>query len=184
MVNIRRKRRRQSWGEGLTPDAIAWLRGLDPSFPYFADRDGYANFGTGAELWATYVGDVLAEHVVENPGTRPCNWWNFTAPEMRRRLGGVGDPAGAGDNYGEGLGIPPLNAWRDQRDAAVDDPCGIGFSGWPKGRRPIDYRNPPKFESQGAYLRRLGLFLPGEEDRVGAAAFEPEIIVVPWPGAA
>ena len=37
----------------------------------------------------------------------------------------------------------------------------------------------PIFESQAAYLKRHGLFLPGEERRVAKAAFIPEKIVLP-----
>ena len=40
----------------------------------------------------------------------------------------------------------------------------------------IDKSNPPRFESQASYLRRLGLLAPGEERRVKPAAFEPEIV--------
>jgi hypothetical protein len=40
----------------------------------------------------------------------------------------------------------------------------------------IDPAAPPIFESQAAYLRRLGLLLPGE--RPSAAAYEPEAIVL------
>ena len=43
---------------------------------------------------------------------------------------------------------------------------------------PPDPNDPPKFESQAAYLKRHGLLEPGEERRLNPADFEPEIITV------
>jgi len=40
----------------------------------------------------------------------------------------------------------------------------------------IDPNNPPRFEAQAAYLKRLGLFLAGEERRLKKADFEAEAI--------
>jgi hypothetical protein len=36
--------------------------------------------------------------------------------------------------------------------------------------------NPPLFESEAAYLKRLGLLLPGEARRLGKMDYEPECI--------
>lgn len=51
---------------------------------------------------------------------------------------------------------------------------------WPLGIptpwETIDADDPPRFESQAAYLKRDGLFLPGEEERLTAADFEPEVV--------
>jgi len=41
---------------------------------------------------------------------------------------------------------------------------------------PVDPNDPPTFESQAAYLKRLGLLLPGEEKRLAPKAFAPERI--------
>ena len=40
----------------------------------------------------------------------------------------------------------------------------------------IDPADPPTFESQATYLRRLDLLLPGESERLTAADSEPELI--------
>ena len=40
----------------------------------------------------------------------------------------------------------------------------------------IDPNDPPRFESQATYLRRLGLFLAGEERRLRKADFEAETV--------
>jgi hypothetical protein len=41
---------------------------------------------------------------------------------------------------------------------------------------PVDPSDPPKFESQASYLKRHNLFEPGEERRLKAKDFEPQII--------
>lgn len=55
----------------------------------------------------------------------------------------------------------------------------------------IDPNNPPRFESQAAFLKRQGLFLAGEERRLRKVDYEPETIrrtgvrgrfsAAPWP---
>ena len=40
----------------------------------------------------------------------------------------------------------------------------------------IDRNDPPRYESEPAYLKRLGLLLPGEEQRLPPNAFDPEVI--------
>jgi len=47
----------------------------------------------------------------------------------------------------------------------------------------FDYANPPVFESQAAFLRRLGLLLPGELRRLKASDFEPEAVDIAGPEA-
>jgi hypothetical protein len=49
----------------------------------------------------------------------------------------------------------------------------------PKGGREYeiyDPADPPRYESQASFLRRLDLFPPGEEQRLPADAFDDEVI--------
>jgi hypothetical protein len=72
-------------------------------------------------------------------GTRPAAWWQFDAPEPRRL---VSDHAG--------YLLPGKH---------------IGFSGLPDFRAPLEVFNKMVFETQFAYLKRLGLLLPGESEK-------------------
>jgi hypothetical protein len=74
--------------------------------------------------------------------------------EPRRRLGGVG--LAMFDRY----------------------PSTVPYfeRGIPKFWSSIDDNNLPSYESESDYLRRHGLFLPGEEARLTLADFAPEII--------
>jgi hypothetical protein len=123
------------------------------------------------ELWESHRDVVLAEHVKENPGTRPALFWQYDAlrlpigtfpgahydgelPEPRKRIGGTGTPAYEVTSIGPGFsyGIPDI--W-------------VG----------IDPDDPPIFESQAAFLKRHGLLFAGEEKR---ASFEPKTVSKNW----
>jgi hypothetical protein len=120
------------------------------------------------ELWEANRQAILEEWAEIAPGTRPSLWWRWDAPrspvgtwpgwhvdgkveDPRRR---IGEPLGA-RLYGPEcrFGIPLK--W-------VQDP---------------DPRDPPAFEAQASYLKRHGLFLPGEEKRLQKADFAPDIVV-------
>lgn len=101
---------------------------------------------TERKLWEQYRDAVLVEWVQKRPGSRPRLWWQFEAPEPQRRR--LDD-----------TGTPFLSSGTR---------CGIP-TGWPRGSAPL-------FESQPAYLDRLGLLIPGERARIPATAWEPETI--------
>src|SRR5262249_30919279 len=108
------------------------------------------------QLWAENGQDIVKWWAGERPGTRPWCWWKYEAPEPRKRVGGVG--TARDDEYLPDFKLPAANAF-----VAVD---------------PDD---PPIFQSQAAYLERLGFFLPGEEKRLAPDAFTPEKIEPkPW----
>ena len=77
--------------------------------------------------------------------------------------------------------------WKEYGDEVIrwwikDQPgtrprCWWRFSA-PEPRRevPVDPDDPPSFESQAAYLKRLGLLLPREEKRLTPDDFTPEWI--------
>ena len=91
------------------------------------------------EMWEAHRDELMAER---GPGRRPWAWWQFEAPEPRRRVGGVGTsilhPAGH-----NGSGVPSLYG---------DD---------------YDTTNPPTYETEREFLERLNLLLPGESTLMG-----------------
>ena len=142
--------------------------------------------GERCQLWITHRAELLRAWIEDRPGTRPQMWWHHDAPRQplgrfpgwwcdgkveqpRLRLGGIGtaalDAFDAQPKYH--LGIP--TEW-----------CGPEELEWcaEEGIRAvaIDPTDPPRYESQGAYLKRHGLFLRGEEKRLPANAFEPEAV--------
>ena len=122
-----------------------------------------------SELWAQFGAEVLAWWIKENPGTRPWCWWKFSAPELRLRVGGTGvtkRESCGGDVYAPDYGLPDSENWmmpEDKRWAPHRD------SGLPA----YDLADPPHYESQAAYLKRLGLLEPGEEKRLKPDALDP-----------
>ena len=101
-------------------------------------------------------------------GCRPFAWWLYDAPrlpkgtfrgryydgalpEPRRHLGGTGRPVHEELNY---------------------TPRAV-FGIWDWFGEPDD---PPRFESQHAYLARFGLLLPGEDEPAPEPHLEPEQI--------
>jgi hypothetical protein len=127
-----------------------------------------------SDLWAQYGPEIISWWAKEQPGTRPQTWWKFSAPEPRRRVGGVGSTKSeiCGDpEYIAAYGLPnPANfvlpedlawlPWREHAGSAVD------------------YDDPPKFESQAAYLSRLELLQPGENKRLTVSDFEPQAFAI------
>jgi hypothetical protein len=66
-----------------------------------------------------------------------------------------------------------------RRGAEAEDAGGAAGGRYHEGHFPhnaIDPNNPPRFESQAAYLERHGLLSPEERRRLPADAFEPELV--------
>lgn len=152
MPRPRRLARSRS-GHVLPP--VAWRYLCDLPEPGDEDTQEWAEFVLlntpmmAHEAWAAWKAQAVVEHAARYPGHRPHLWWRHDAPEPRRQVGGrPGQPGVLLMGYGIVVSYP----------ADPDDP--------------------PRFESQAAYLRRHGLLLPGELRRLTAAAFEPEIVVV------
>jgi hypothetical protein len=130
---------------------------------------------------------ILVAWIEERPGTRPSWWWQTDAPEKaRRRRGGIGDPAHDHLAYTEtyGHGIPSIfldpfsvdyynGRARDVHGNKIGDHKEGSFSG-----RAIDPSDPPRYESEATYLKRLDLLRPEEKRRLRKKDFEPEIISV------
>ena len=129
-------------------DPVAWLEHCWSTASHRSPDDMPAHGRpTARQLWQEHGEAVLAAWVRARPGTRPPAWWRCTAPGSRRRLGGAGEPA----RNGLHLGVPA--EW-------------LSF----------DPQDPPIFESEATFLRRLDLLLPGEARRLKPADFNPQAI--------
>ena len=166
----------------ISPDMLALLSDREPNnaFVQFVRDD------ERRAAWTEAREEILAEWITDAPGTRPIHWWRFDAPrqpfgkfpgcyfdgklpEPRERLGGVGTPSNECLAYTPtyAFGIP--DPWITRADVECYSPDFEGVA--------IDPKDPPRYESQAAYLRRLDLLLPGELKRLTPADFEPELVM-------
>jgi hypothetical protein len=154
-----RKKRVSKAKEQLSDMQWRFLKGeeLPATMEAFAIKKDF--HGTNEALWNQYREVILAEHVKQNPGTRPALFWKYDCPrlpmgtfpgcfydgklpEPRKRLGGVGTP--------------------DYLVKCTKPSFSYGIADIWAG---IDEDDPPIFESQAAYLKRHGLLMAGEERR-------------------
>ena len=145
-------------------------RVIEPDLP--APMPYLASGIRGRRLWSFYEEEIVAEHIAETPGTRPYRWWQFSAPESRRRLRGVGTPCHERLAHVLCLhyGVPADWIMRSDVEAYVR-------IGTPLGVPALDPADPPMYESEAAYLDRLALLLPGERKRLRESDFEPESLL-------
>jgi len=143
-VKKRPKRRRQ-----ITADHRRALR-TGHSFTSRFD----ANTGTMREVWQDLRGDILREWIRANSGSRPWAWWQFDAPERRKRI--------------DGKPHPFLNPERQAivEQAEADNPgyrrrvMRLSFGMPCVFITPDDWE--ATFELEAEYLDRLGLLTPAE----------------------
>lgn len=110
--------------------------------------------------WREHGAAILADWIAEHPGTRPSCWWEYDAPEPRRRLGGTG--------------MTCTERWPAYAPWLV---LGVETQ-WAS----VDPADPPTFEAEAAYLKRLGLLAPGEARRLPRGALDPEPLPAEcWP---
>jgi hypothetical protein len=168
--------------DAYSTDAEWWSLSHDLDTDVF--RDGRP---TLRQLWQLVGDDVVAEYAKRWPGCRPDLWWTLSAPrqpreewptsmlprqepppEPRSRVGGVGRPAFEWTAYAFRLryGVPVDWIWTTDSLLGADP-------------RAADRADPPVFEAECVYLKRLGLLLPGEARRLTPEDFEPEAIAVP-----
>jgi len=160
------------WEEHKAAIMAAWIRerpGTRPSQWWRWDaprisQESIASLGRGATVAQLHQNDFC---------------------EPRKRLGGTGTPNYEVLNYWPHLdkGIP--DSWVSADDASYyngrsrdihGNPVGIEYKEGRFTGRAIDSRDPPTFESEAQYLKRHGLFAPGEERRLPKDAFEPEVV--------
>jgi hypothetical protein len=192
------RRRTDKKRQAVTDENEAWLHSDDNGAGFFK----YDPEEELAALWNEHSDRIVAEHVADYPGTRPSRWWEYSAPRMplgtfpdlyydgklpepRRRLGGIGTPASDVLAYVPAFcfGLPAV--WISKWMVKYYSGTAVDIHGNPIGDRypsnnfkgvAIDPNDLPLFESQAAYLKRLGLFLAGEERRLKKADYEPEAI--------
>lgn len=106
--------------------------------------------------------------------------------EPRQRLGGIGSPKHEVLAHAPCFSYGLPNEWVSQHDedlynGRLTDVNGEKILSYHEGDfkgvavSPLD---PPRFESQAAYLRRLGLLQPGELRRLKDSDFEPEVLAL------
>src|SRR5262249_49105146 len=71
------------------------------------------------EAWEQLRERVLAEHIAEQPGTRPWAWWQWDAPEPRRKLDPGPESSWPCRWHGYPLVYGPVRP-EDQYEAEVD----------------------------------------------------------------
>ena len=148
-----------------------------------------------AEVWLAIRDELLPEWINAKPGTRPTWWYLFDPdcprisaediarcgwvdcwfakdlPDLRRRVGGVGDPAFEHQNLVPQLHCAMPTHFVSQADVDYHkEEEDEDFHG-----KPIDPNDPPRYESQAAYLKRHNLLTTSEEHRLKARDFKPEV---------
>ncbi len=174
MKQLRKRLPAAGWENSLSPDAVAFLRGDNDAFPYTEN----ISLDAAPDFYREHADELVAEHAVESPGVRPRLWWRHCAPEMRRRVGGVGS---TNNHFGFGapeFGIPAAGDWLWPDNPNFADVMDRPWSEmpWMRGVVPVNLSDPPRYESQAAFLKRHQLFVRGEAARLTAAAFSDEIV--------
>ena len=166
----------------LTGEAESNTRGNDLRLSRFFDDGERIRLA-----WLQHRSTLLQEWIKQHPGTRPWAWWKFDSPKepvagwefkhsaQRLRLGGNGTPSHEVLSVWGGFerGIP--NSWIDQREADYYNGKMKDIHGKPiptkykegdfKGMA-IDPEDPPRFESEAAYLDRHGLLSTAEKRHI------------------
>ena len=180
-------------------EPLLWARLIDAPLPedatdaerFFYD---YPDERKLREAWAAHRAAILAEWVRKCPGTRPSCWWEFdaprqpldgTLPEPRLRLGGKGTPAHEALNYVPEFEFGMPASWVENwcieyyNGSAKDiygNPIGTEYREGKFIAENFDPNDPPTFEAEAAYLKRLGQLAPGESRRLRMRDFEPEVL--------
>jgi hypothetical protein len=182
MPTNRNKRQRQS-NKLIVPKAlIYYFETGDQDQSAFDECDRYNEFtpdfdaGLGADaidFWRICREEVVAGWIRKHPGTRPYYWWVVEAPkEPRQRIGGIGTPhhevLGYSPSYWKGIPTSWVSKFEvDYYNGRAKDihgnPIETTFVQGGFGGKAIDPANPPRFESEAAYLLRRSLLTAMEK---------------------
>jgi hypothetical protein len=123
------------------------------------------------EVWLTIRDELLPQWINEHPGTRPTWWYLFDpecpristkeierhgwtgwfyleyTPDLRRRLGGTGDPA-----YEHSALVPDFDCAVPDQFVTASDVQWHREEGEEFAGIPFDADDPPVYESQASYL--------------------------------
>jgi hypothetical protein len=174
---------------------------------YSGDLEAFLIAGSEEQMqqaWEDLRDEVMERWIRERPGQRPMGWWLFDAPReampegipewvakrmtgARQRLGGKGTPCHEVLNVAPSFRFGVPDYWvssfeEEYYSGRAKDIHGnrIGMEyqeGHFKGVA-IDVDDPPIFESEPSFLKRHGLFFPGEEERIPPEAWEPERVEI------
>jgi hypothetical protein len=123
------------------------------------------------DLWREHKNEFLPEFIRKHPGRRPVAWWLYDAPRWDRKF----------DAWFDGTLMEP----RRQVGGAGATPWDSGLAvvpwfsyGLPNSWEGYDAADPPRFESQAAYLQRHGLLTEAERKVLlkMPELFEPETV--------
>jgi hypothetical protein len=160
MSPIRRRTGRQPLTEPLERFLITGEYGGGTQFSFdiflLAGEAIRGNFSAVRALWTEYGASLLARWLIEHPGERPYAWWLIDAPEPRQCLDDPGRHVWPVARW-------PEYMWRQRRGIPLLDQIGH-FT--------------VTFESQAAYLDRLGLLGAAERLELSPDVFEPERITI------
>ena len=119
------------------------------------------------KFWNSHKNEILKDFIATSPGKRPAAWWDFEAPEIRQRIGGIGDCENDVFNIVPvvTLGIP-------------EDWIGLAWLEVYPDLTAIDPENPPVFESQATYLKRHKILTKAEKNSLKLMDFETERIKI------
>jgi hypothetical protein len=118
--------------------------------------------------WQAHRDDILPAWIRACPGTRPSCWWRYDAPLLKDAVA----------RYGNWPTVRGLREPRRQIDGG-GKPSGMStykeidtWLGVPKYWCGTDSADPPRYESQHAYLSRHHLLMPGERTTKPEPVFE------------
>jgi hypothetical protein len=119
--------------EPLPPEAESWLRTGYGGWWFWLGLGGSEE--RAREFWGLHRGAVIAEHARAHPGHRPHLWWQYDAPEMRRRLGGIGTPMSECSACAPSFRFGVPHSWLTSE---INSSCGT----------PVCEVDPPLYESE------------------------------------
>ena len=143
--------------------------------------------GKRPDAWEQVSAAFLDAYIADNVGHRPWAWWALDAPETRRRVGGIGTPQheclAVAPSYR--FGIPcawlsdceaqyyrgelgDIDGTRLHPEGLAEDFAGVDMN-------PAD---PPRYESEAAFLRRHKLLSSTERRRLRKTHYARETVIV------
>jgi hypothetical protein len=161
---------------------LAWDAPVRPS-PILLGEVSPSHEGGVYDFWAEIEAELLEHWRVEHPGTRPCPWWWYRAPElMRRQLGGTGKPQSAGFIRYSPYAPPGISMRNSTMKAVTRDLPDYqhAWRGLSLDWAGVDQNDPPVVESEASFLRRHRLLTAAEARRLGPEAFEPVTLNVSY----
>ena len=115
------------------------------------------------EAWVQLRDVILSSWVAEHPGSRPWGWWMFDRPELRRRIDGQVHPFD-----------DPGYCAKAKRIRAEHPHGGLDLMatsyGIPRYHTTEHVDRDGLYETEAAYLDRLGLLADDERNAVEATA--------------